>query len=57
MSESALIVGAGQGLSAALARLFHEEGMHVSLVAREAARRMLERGSGEVELRPWVERF
>jgi NAD(P)-dependent dehydrogenase (short-subunit alcohol dehydrogenase family) len=33
-SESALIVGAGQGLSASLARLFAEEGMRVALAAR-----------------------
>jgi len=37
MAESALIVGAGQGLSAALARLFAAEGMHVTLAARDAA--------------------
>lgn len=34
MAEIALIVGAGSGLSAALARLFHEEGMRVALAAR-----------------------
>jgi NAD(P)-dependent dehydrogenase (short-subunit alcohol dehydrogenase family) len=32
---SALIVGAGQGLSASLARLFARNGMHVSLAARD----------------------
>ena len=32
--EIALIVGAGKGLSASLARLFHKEGMKVSLAAR-----------------------
>ncbi len=35
MAENALIVGAGQGLSAALARLFRAEGMHVTLAARD----------------------
>ncbi|HXS41691.1 MAG TPA: SDR family NAD(P)-dependent oxidoreductase [Stellaceae bacterium] len=34
MAEIALIVGAGTGLSAALARLFHKEGMSVALAAR-----------------------
>jgi NAD(P)-dependent dehydrogenase (short-subunit alcohol dehydrogenase family) len=34
MAEIALIVGAGTGLSAALARLFHKEGMRVALAAR-----------------------
>ena len=34
MPEIALIVGAGQGLSASLARLFHAEGMQVALAAR-----------------------
>lgn len=34
MSETALIVGAGSGLSAALARLFAKEGMRVALAAR-----------------------
>jgi NAD(P)-dependent dehydrogenase (short-subunit alcohol dehydrogenase family) len=34
MAEIALIVGAGAGLSAALARLFHKEGMRVALAAR-----------------------
>ncbi len=33
-AERALIVGAGQGLSASLARLFHKEGMRVALAAR-----------------------
>ena len=32
--EIALIVGAGKGLSASLARLFHSEGMKVILAAR-----------------------
>jgi len=32
--ERALIVGVGDGLSASLARLFHEEGMAVALAAR-----------------------
>ena len=32
--ETALIVGAGSGLSAALARLFASEGMTVALAAR-----------------------
>ncbi len=34
--EKALIVGAGSGLSASLARLFHKEGMDVALAARNA---------------------
>jgi len=33
--ETALIVGAGSGLSASLARLFAKEGMRVALAARE----------------------
>ena len=33
--SSALIAGAGAGLSASLARLFAKEGMHVSLAARD----------------------
>jgi NAD(P)-dependent dehydrogenase (short-subunit alcohol dehydrogenase family) len=36
MPESALIVGAGSGLSAALARLFAKNGMRVALAARNA---------------------
>jgi NAD(P)-dependent dehydrogenase (short-subunit alcohol dehydrogenase family) len=36
MTETALIVGAGSGLSAALARLFAQEGMRVALAARDA---------------------
>lgn len=36
MTEVALIVGAGSGLSAALARLFAQEGMRVALAARDA---------------------
>jgi len=35
MPEVALIVGAGSGLSAALARLFAKEGMRVALAARD----------------------
>ena len=35
MTETALIVGAGSGLSAALARLFAREGMRVALAARQ----------------------
>jgi NAD(P)-dependent dehydrogenase (short-subunit alcohol dehydrogenase family) len=35
MTETALIVGAGSGLSAALARLFAKEGMRVALAARQ----------------------
>ena len=34
--QSALIVGAGRGLSASLARLFAREGMRVALAARDA---------------------
>ncbi len=36
--KSALIVGAGRGLSASLARLFAGEGMRVALAARDAAK-------------------
>ena len=36
--EKALIVGAGSGLSASLARLFHREGMAVALAARNAGK-------------------
>src|SRR4029453_4636475 len=35
-TEIALIVGAGPGLSASLARLFKKEGMKVALAARDA---------------------
>ena len=35
MSETALIVGTGSGLSASLARLFAKEGMQVALAARD----------------------
>src|SRR5512134_2091480 len=38
MSETALIVGAGQGLSAALARLCLKDGMRVALASRSGAR-------------------
>ena len=38
MSESALIIGAGSGLSASLARLFASEGMTVGLAARRTAK-------------------
>ena len=38
MSESTLIVGAGSGLSAALARQCHVAGMTVSLAARDGAK-------------------
>jgi NAD(P)-dependent dehydrogenase (short-subunit alcohol dehydrogenase family) len=36
--QRALIVGAGAGLSASLARLFARQGMHVSLAARNTAK-------------------
>jgi len=36
--KSALIVGAGSGLSASLARVFAKEGMSVALAARSAAK-------------------
>ena len=36
--KTALIVGAGSGLSASLARLFSKEGMHVTLAARDTAK-------------------
>ena len=35
--EIALIVGAGSGLSASLARLFSREGMRVAIAARNTA--------------------
>ena len=38
MSETALIVGTGSGLSASLARLFAKEGMTVALAARTPAK-------------------
>lgn len=38
MTEAALIVGAGSGLSAALARVFAREGLHVALAARDTAK-------------------
>ncbi len=38
MAETALIVGAGAGLSAALARLFAAEGMAVALAARDTGK-------------------
>ena len=36
-TETALIVGAGKGLSASLARLFVAEGMQVALAARDTS--------------------
>ena len=38
MAETALIVGAGSGLSASLARLFAREGMRVALAARDISK-------------------
>src|SRR6266498_3966515 len=38
MAETALIVGSGSGLSAALARLFAKEGMRVALAARDTSK-------------------
>ena len=38
MAETALIVGAGAGLSASLARLFAKEGMRVALAARDTSK-------------------
>ncbi|HEY0522196.1 MAG TPA: SDR family NAD(P)-dependent oxidoreductase [Stellaceae bacterium] len=38
MTETALIVGAGSGLSAALARAFAREGLHVALAARDTVK-------------------
>ena len=40
MGEKALIVGAGQGLSASLTRLFASEGMDVAIAARRTVRLM-----------------
>ena len=34
MSQNILIVGAGEGLSFSLAKIFHNEGMKVSLASR-----------------------
>jgi NAD(P)-dependent dehydrogenase (short-subunit alcohol dehydrogenase family) len=38
MTDTALIVGAGSGLSAALARAFAREGLHIALAARDTAK-------------------
>lgn len=38
MNENALIVGAGSGLSASLARLFAKEGMKIGLAARDTGK-------------------
>ena len=38
MAENALIVGAGSGLSRALAELFHAEGMDIGLAARDTGK-------------------
>jgi NAD(P)-dependent dehydrogenase (short-subunit alcohol dehydrogenase family) len=38
MAETAIIIGAGSGLSASLARLFAKEGMRVALAARDTAK-------------------
>ena len=38
MAQTALVVGAGSGLSAALARLFAKEGMRVALAARSTGK-------------------
>jgi len=38
LSETALIVGAGSGLSASLARLLSQQGMRVALAARDVAK-------------------
>jgi NAD(P)-dependent dehydrogenase (short-subunit alcohol dehydrogenase family) len=38
VAETAIIVGAGSGLSAALARLFQKEGMRVALAARDTGK-------------------
>ncbi|CAB3787191.1 hypothetical protein LMG28614_02443 [Paraburkholderia ultramafica] len=37
-TETALIVGAGKGLSASLARLFAAEGMQVAVAARDTSK-------------------
>jgi NAD(P)-dependent dehydrogenase (short-subunit alcohol dehydrogenase family) len=46
MTETALIVGAGSGLSASLARLFAREGMQVALAARNPGK--LDALTGEI---------
>jgi NAD(P)-dependent dehydrogenase (short-subunit alcohol dehydrogenase family) len=38
MAETAIVIGAGSGLSASLARLFAKEGMRVALAARDTAK-------------------
>ena len=38
MKKSVLIVGAGSGLSASLAKLFHKEDMAICLAARNVAK-------------------
>jgi NAD(P)-dependent dehydrogenase (short-subunit alcohol dehydrogenase family) len=38
MAETAIIIGAGSGLSASLARLFAKEGMRVALAARDTGK-------------------
>lgn len=38
MSERALIIGAGHGLSACIARLFRKEGMEIAMAARNPAK-------------------
>ena len=69
MSELAMIVGAGQGLSASLARRCAGEGMRVVLAAPmeqtgaiaktslHTHRQHRSAWTWEIELRPWVERF
>ena len=50
--ERALIVGAGRGLSASLARLFHSEGMAVALAARNTDK--LAGLAGEIDARVYA---
>ena len=64
MSESVLIVGAGQGLSESLARLCVSKNIKVVLAARNIAKTYLQfyhqdksAWSWEVELRTSVEKF
>lgn len=52
MSETALIVGAGSGLSASLARLFAKEKMRVALAARRIEK--LEGLAAEIGARVWA---
>jgi NAD(P)-dependent dehydrogenase (short-subunit alcohol dehydrogenase family) len=69
MDNTTLIVGAGTGLSASLARLLAKEGFKVALAARNTEKRAIAKSylavyrqhrsawTWEMELRPWMEKF